>query len=154
LRDFEVEKRQGCALLRIKCCFVCKPAWEVHAVGCEQDWQWAREWGWCWTWALKTMDLLCPCVDFVCGYWCWWTVSRILTTSDQIQVSWGRSSTIGSILLWQLELTIECCIVLLLFIRSAGWRGLMEEVELDIKRLARRNLGRDDRWMAYYRVYN
>lgn len=44
--------------------------------------------------------------------------------------------------------------MLLLFLRSAGWRGLMEEVELDIKRLARRNLGRDDRWMAYYRVYN
>ena len=33
-RDFEVVKKWwGCALLRAKCCcFVCKPAWEVHAV--------------------------------------------------------------------------------------------------------------------------
>ena len=30
--------------------------------------------------------------------------------------------------------------------RSAGWAGLLEEVEMDIKRLARRNLGRDDRY--------
>ena len=30
-------------------------------------------------------------------------------------------------------------------IRSEGWRGLVEEVEMDVKRLARRNLGRDDR---------
>ena len=31
-------------------------------------------------------------------------------------------------------------------IRSEGWRGLVEEVEMDVKRLARRNLGRDDRY--------
>ena len=30
--------------------------------------------------------------------------------------------------------------------RSSGWAGLLEEVEMDIKRLARRNLGRDDRY--------
>ena len=34
-----------------------------------------------------------------------------------------------------------------LLIRSEGWRGLVEEVEMDVKRLARRNLGRDDRYV-------
>lgn len=35
-----------------------------------------------------------------------------------------------------------------LLIRSEGWRGLVEEVEMDVKRLARRNLGRDDRYVS------
>ena len=30
-------------------------------------------------------------------------------------------------------------------LRAFGWAGLLDEVEMDIKRLARRNLGRDDR---------
>lgn len=29
--------------------------------------------------------------------------------------------------------------------RSEGWEGLLEEIEKDTKRLAQRNLGRDDR---------
>ena len=29
-----------------------------------------------------------------------------------------------------------------------GWQGLVEEVEMDIKRISSRNLGRDDRWMV------
>ncbi len=28
----------------------------------------------------------------------------------------------------------------------SGWRGLVSELEMDFKRLAKRNLGRDDRW--------
>ena len=35
-----------------------------------------------------------------------------------------------------------------LLVRSEGWRGLVEEVEMDVKRLARRNLGRDDRYVS------
>ena len=34
--------------------------------------------------------------------------------------------------------------------RSSGWAGLLAEVEMDIKRLARRNLGRDDRYIYTY----
>jgi hypothetical protein len=36
--------------------------------------------------------------------------------------------------------------------RRSGWAGLLEEVEMDIKRLARRNLGRDDRYIILYAV--
>ena len=36
-------------------------------------------------------------------------------------------------------------LTLLYMSRAYGWEGLMEEVEMDVKRISDRNLGRDDR---------
>lgn len=40
-------------------------------------------------------------------------------------------------------------IFFVILFRSSGWPGLLAEVEMDVKRLARRNLGRDDRYRTY-----
>ena len=34
--------------------------------------------------------------------------------------------------------------------RNYGWKGLIEEVEMDVKRISHRNLGRDDRQVYSY----
>ena len=41
----------------------------------------------------------------------------------------------------------------LFLLRESGWAGLLEEMEMDIKRLARRNLGRDDRLLGVIYEY-
>ena len=46
-----------------------------------------------------------------------------------------------------LSLCYQCSI---LVYRDYGWQGLIEEVEMDVKRISHRNLGRDDRQVGLY----
>jgi hypothetical protein len=37
-------------------------------------------------------------------------------------------------------------IFLFVFYRKEGWKGLVDEIEMEVKRISERNLGRDDRY--------
>ena len=61
---------------------------------------------------------------------------------------WSRKCTCVILLAHNVKLILftYCFISFITTIqRLSGWKGLIEEVEMDIKRLAKRNLGRDDR---------
>ena len=40
--------------------------------------------------------------------------------------------------------------VFYILIRSDNWVDLIEEIDLDVRRMSSRNLGRDDRWGCFY----
>ena len=40
--------------------------------------------------------------------------------------------------------------VTIVYYRNYGWEGLVAEVEMDVKRISHRNLGRDDRSVCTY----
>lgn len=52
--------------------------------------------------------------------------------------------------------TIIFFILIVVFFNTSneGWKGLMEEMEMEVKRISKRNLGRDDRLGSFQIHYD
>lgn len=67
----------------------------------------------------------------------------------------GADEQLGGYSRHRRQFRLECCSLMLEYslylymkltaCRSGGWEKLLDELDMDIKRLSQRNLGRDDR---------